>query len=175
MTDLEKEEEFERRRREHASPAQKVVEEFMLESMDSTTEHLPSKAHETRLSLREIMMTIDAAIHAGDVIPYPEYVGYWRRWMTGMRYFIKLRARARMQRERPFFEALLAEHKEYYAERNLRCFPSPSCEKEWSKTAQAGGKLTYHKKAKPVRGNNGMGPVIKKGELTYQADPASFF
>ena len=60
------EEEFERRRRAHASPAQKVVEEFMLETMDSTTEHLPARSHETQLSLREIMLRIDEAIGSGN-------------------------------------------------------------------------------------------------------------
>ena len=91
-------EELERRRREHASPAQKVVEEFMMERLDSTTEHLPSKGHVTRLSLREIMVAIDDAVRKGETIPYPEYVGYWRRWIAARWYWNCSRGRVRARR-----------------------------------------------------------------------------
>ena len=47
--------------------------------MESVTEHLPNKQHDTRHTLNEILLAIDHDITAGLVVSYEEYVGYWRR------------------------------------------------------------------------------------------------
>ena len=71
--------------------------------MDSTMEHLQSKTHETRLSLREIMLKIDSAIQAGQAIPYPDCVAYWQRLKAVSMTFINLRAKVRVKGARPHY------------------------------------------------------------------------
>ena len=168
MTADQREEELERRRREHASPAQKVVEEFIMERLDSATEHLPSKGHVTRLSLREIMVAIDDAVRKGLTIPYPEYVGYWRRWIASRWYWCALRGRVRARHCNGYYCDLLVEHLAYYEKRNKLSFPGPYSDKEWAKKVQEVGKKAYHEQAKPVRAHNGVGQVIERGKLVYQ-------
>ena len=137
------------------SPAQKVVEAFMLESLDGTTEHLPSRSHETRLSLSEILMMIDEAIQKGAVMQNDEYVGYWRRWQALMRFFIKQRAKLYVRKHRDYYTDLLKEHRQYYRQRIKGTRPGPFSDIEHAKTAQRKGKRTYHEMARPVRDSNG--------------------
>ena len=168
MTPPEREEELARRRAAQAPPAQKVIEEFMMDAQESTTEHLPSKRHETRLSLKEIQLRIDKDIKEGRVITYQQYVGYWQRWIAASTIRCVLRGRVQARGNQAYYQSLLKEHKEYYEERAMGSKPGPFGDREWSKRTLAISKKAYHIAAKKKKTVVNGKTIVKHGRLVYQ-------
>ena len=164
MSPQEEEEELQKRRAELAPPAQKVVQEFRMEAMASTTEHLPSKKHDTRWSLKEILLKIDELIEAEKLLPHPVYAGYWERYIFYARWAIKLASRMRLKRARHYYKALLKEHDQYYDPEGLR--PAPLDSKRFSSRMQKARKTRYHLRA---RAQWAGGKVNGGRGLVYQA------
>jgi len=168
-SEAERTEELMRRREANAPPAQKVVEAFAKDAMESTTEHLPSRGHETRHALKDILLAIDEDIAAGRVMPYDKFVLYWRRFMAAARIFCRLRARARLRKWPHLYVALLDEHAEYYRERVQRVGVG-GYEAE-QKAAQRAAKRAYHMAAQPAH-EDGQGNMVGGGRaLVYQRVP----
>ena len=134
-----------------------------------TTEHLPSKRHETRMSLKEIQLRIDKDIKEGRVITYQQYVAYWQRWIAASKIRCFLRGRVQARGNRAYYKSLLREHKEYYEERTMGSRPGPFGDKEWSKRTLTISKKAYHIAAKKrkVHAPNGT-TIFKHGRLVYQ-------
>lgn len=176
-----KEAEYERRLAELAPPAQKVVEEFLMEASESRTEHVPNKQHDTRWSQKDMQLRIDDAIKNDDVMPHADFQAYCQRFqaVTVARSRLRslaLRRRANGCREeearngleaREWLAALKAEHDSYYGERRV----SPACVAfgPWMKKVQRAAKRTYHKKARASRDYRGT--VTGGRGLAYQREP----
>ena len=141
MSPEEEEAELRKRRASIASPAQKVVEEFRMEAMESTTEHLPSKKHETRWSLKEIELKIDDLIEKDMTILNDKYVGYWERYRFFLRMGIKLAAKLRLKLAPGYYKALVEEHYQYYAGVGS---PAPFDNKRFNRNIQMARKTRYH-------------------------------
>lgn len=177
-----REEEYQRRLAEQASPAQKVVEEFMMEASESRTEHLPNKQHDTRWSQKDMQLRIDDAIQKGEVITYAEWVAYCQRYQAATVARCRLRRLAfcsRVNRSnngteedaisaREWLAKLKAEHDAYYEERRV----SPACVAfvPWMKKVQRAAKKAYHEKARARRDERGR--VTGGRQLAYQCEPA---
>ena len=165
MSPEEEEEELQKRRAELAPPAQKVIQEFRMEAMASTTEHLPSRKHETRWSLKEILLKIDELIEAGKVEPHGKYSGYWERYIWYARMAIRLASMIRLRRAPKYYTALLKEHHQYYEPEGL-C-PAPFDSKRFSsRMHEKARKTRYHLRA---RAQWGDGKVNGGRKTVYQA------
>ena len=164
MSPEEEEEELQKRRAELAPPAQKVIQEFRMEAMASTTEHLPSRKHDTRWSLKEILLKIDELIEAGKVEVHGKYAAYWERYIFYARMAIKLASRLRLRRAPKYYEALLKEHRQYYDPEGI-C-PAPFDSKRFSSRMQKARKTRYHLRA---RAQWGDGKVNGGRSTIYQA------
>ena len=167
LTRTEQEEVLEQRRADLASPSQKVVEEFLQEAMESVTEHLPNKQHDTRHTLKEILLAIDHDIEAGLVVSYEEYVGYWRRYMATHRYYVRLRARAEARVAGNYLKALRYENERFM--NAGASVPMVNDEKEMKRRVHAACRKQYHKTARAVRDKGGFGDAIGGRMLLYQA------
>jgi hypothetical protein len=167
LTDEEKEVELERRRDELAPPAQKVYEEFRQESMESTTEHLPSKSNDTKFSLKEILVLIDEAIEKGLVVSYEEYVAYWYRFIA-MTKVKGWRARYNLYKGNAAMaqaQALRQENIDYYKKGHLsRVIPGTF--ETVASIMQKARKKAYHEQAKAVRDE--ANAVVGGRKLIYQ-------
>ena len=167
LTRTEQEEVLEQRRADLASPSQKVVEEFLQEAMESVTEHLPNKQHDTRHTLKEILLAIDHDIEAGQVISYEEYVGYWRRYMATHRYYVRLRARAEARVAGRYLIALRKENERFMDAG--ASVPMVNDETEMKRRVRAACRKQYHETARAVRDKGGLGDAIGGRNLWYQA------
>ena len=164
MSPQEEEHELQKRRAELAPPAQKVVEEFRMEAMASTTEHLPSRKHDTRWSLKEILLKIDELIEAEKVLPYAGYTGYWKRYIYYVRWAIKFVSRLRYKLAPRYYEALLKEHLQYYDPTGVQ--PALLDSKRFSSVTQKARKTRYHLRARATW----AGGMVSGGRmLVYQA------
>jgi hypothetical protein len=177
-----REEEYQRRLAEQASPAQKVIEEFLMEASESMTEHLPNKQHDTRMSQKDMQLRIDDAIQRGDVMTNDEFEKYCHRYMAvavARGRLRRLAFRSRMNRSnnsteeeaisaREWLAKLKAEHVSYYQERRV----SPACVAfvPWMKQVQRAAKKSYHEKARATRDRHGR--VTGGRQLAYQCEPA---
>lgn len=140
-----------------------------MDAQESTTEHLPSKRHETRMSLKEMQLRIDDDIKEGRVITYQQYVAYWQRWIAASKIRSYLRGIVQARGDKPYYEKLLREHKDYYEKRKEGSRPGPFGHKEWLKLTLPISKKTYHEKAKTKRVTDAFGrTVLKFGRLEYQ-------
>jgi hypothetical protein len=116
-------EECERRRAHLDAPAEVLVEELMMQTME-TTYGLTPKDRDAK-PMREHLLDLDHAIATGNTTPADQYNTYWRRSMVAGR-FQRLHAHVQVRRARraagggaddwpSAFAALRAEVVDYYA------------------------------------------------------------
>ena len=119
-----------------------------MEIMELLYEHLPSKAHDSRYSHREILIKIDQEIAADRVLTGTEYTGYWQRYLAGQLTLHRLLGRAKCTKARASYTNLLKEHADYYRGDGLPAQGTSSEEDWWTKQKQNARKLRYAQLAK---------------------------
>ena len=146
------------------------MDEFLLDSDQSTTEHLRDKKHTTRWTLEQIQERVDDDIAADRVEEYSDYLLYWKRWTAATRLWCRIARRAaRKTKGSPkalFFEALKVENQDYYLRR--RVSPGPLSFQQWMLTMQKVARPAYHKLAWGVYDKEEM-KMVGAGQLMYQA------
>jgi len=134
-----------------------------------TYEYLPSKGsgNNSRYTLKEILLKIDRAIEAEEVVQGSLYLAYWKRYLFMERWGHFINARKARAASPTYYKNLVAEHKEYYEKGRIS--PGPWSTREWNSRVQHARRKRYHELARAVRAKEGKGRVIGGRQLAYQA------
>ena len=166
-------EELERRRAHADAPAEAITENLMMETLEARYGLTPND--KDALPLREILLKIDDAILAGNVVANAIYVTYWRRYMAVEK--LRMTARGSGQTKRgharadPRLAAVRAETEGYYSPAaHHHRVSSAHTNKEWDKLMQASRKKAWREASIGVRPEGG-GCREGGGKLAYQQTP----
>ena len=160
--------ELERRRAHMDAPAEAIVEELMMDTL-ATKYGLTPKDHDA-MPLSEVLLKIDEAIAAKNVIPYDLYVAYWRRymWFTAIECSKRARLQLRHGTTKASLTRVLDEVNAYYdPARHQHTVSSAHTNEEMHKIMMKARKAVWRAASKGTR-TQGGGPFVGGGELAYQ-------
>ena len=163
-------EELERRRANLDAPAESIVENIMLDTLETKYGLTPNDNDAE--PLREILLKIDHAILNGNVTAYEVYTVFWRRFMAVEKLRDTARGVAQCRRMaaagRSDMTELRAEVVDYYSPaRHKHGVSSAHTNEEWAVIMRNARKLAWQLASKGQRIQKG-GRLVGGGKLVYQ-------